>query len=141
VVSGSTSFSYSHCLLNRKMTPYGIFTLICGDFGENYNNWRVPSLALMLPQHSVSLVSCSYSLWLFTQPLCSQIIHRDHVPNLDFAISDLVAEEIRLHSLSTLASTPTCESETVLAVIPWSFSSRGPRSNTHRQTLLYHLQE
>ena len=50
------------------------------------------------------------------QPLCCQIIYKNLVPSLDSAISDLVAEDTRLHSLSTLASTLTSESETVLAV-------------------------
>jgi len=52
------------------------------------------------------------------QPLCGQIIHRDRVFSLDFAISDLVTEETHLHSLSTLASTLMSESETTLAVAP-----------------------
>ena len=52
------------------------------------------------------------------QPLCGQIIYRDSVLSLDFAVSDLVAEETRLHSLFTLASTPTSGSESVLAVEP-----------------------
>ena len=62
------------------------------------------------------------------QPLCGQIIHRDPVHSLYCAISDLVIEETRLHSLFSLASTLTSESETVLAVTPWSSSSEGPRS-------------
>jgi len=73
------------------------------------------------------------------QPLCCQIIYKNLVPSLDSAISDLVAEDTRLHSLSTLASTLTSESETVLAVTSWS-SSGGPCSNTTTR-LLYHLQE
>jgi len=52
------------------------------------------------------------------QLLCGQIIHRDHIPSLDSAISDLVTEETLLHSLSTLTSTSTSESESVLAVAP-----------------------
>ena len=33
------------------------------------------------------------------QPLCGQIIHGDPVPNLNSAVSDLVTEDKRLHSL------------------------------------------
>ena len=53
------------------------------------------------------------------QPLYGQIIYRHPVPNLDSTIFDLVVEEeAHLHSLSTLASTPTSRSESVLAVVP-----------------------
>ena len=55
------------------------------------------------------------ALRLEFQP-CGQIIHRDHVPSLNSAISNLISEETRLHSLSSLASIPTSESETVDAV-------------------------
>jgi len=66
------------------------------------------------------------------QPLCGQIIHRDYVPSLHSDVSDLVAEEPRLHSLFTLASTPTSESESVLAVAPWISSLGSQRSTTTR---------
>ena len=64
------------------------------------------------------------------QPLCGQIIHRDPIPSLDSTVYDLVTEETRLHSLSTIASTPTSGSESVLAVAPWSSSSGSQRSTT-----------
>ena len=38
VVPGSTSFSSSHCLPNRKITPYRSSTLKCENFGESYNS-------------------------------------------------------------------------------------------------------
>jgi len=71
------------------------------------------------------------------QPLCGEIIHRDPVPSLDSAISDLLAKETHLHSLSYLASTSTSGSETVLAVAPWFSSSGGPRTTTTTTTRLY----
>ena len=60
------------------------------------------------------------------QPLCGQIIHKDPVPSLDSAISDLVVEETRLHSLSIFASTPISGSA------PWSSSSGGQCNTTTR---------
>ena len=66
------------------------------------------------------------------QPLCGQIIHRDHVTSLDSAIFDLVAEKTRLHSFSTFPSTPTSGSESVLEVAPWSSSAGGQRNTAIR---------
>ena len=70
------------------------------------------------------------ALYLEFQPLYGQIIYRDHVPSLDSIVYDLVAEETRLHLFSTLASTPTSESEIVLAIAPWSSFSGGQHSTT-----------
>ena len=72
------------------------------------------------------------ALRLEFQPLCGQIIHRDHVPSLDSAIFDLVAEKTRLHSFSTFPSTPTSGSESVLEVAPWSSSAGGQRNTAIR---------
>ena len=41
------------------------------------------------------------------QPIYGQIIHKNPIPSLGSAVSDLIAEEIRLHSLSTLTFTLT----------------------------------
>ena len=119
MVPRSTSFSYSHCLVNKKIAPYKSYIHIYGDFGESYISWRVPGLTLVLLEHSGIFVSCLYSLRPEFQPLCGQIIHKDHVPCLDSVISNMVAEEAPLHSLFTLASTLTFKSEIVLAVTPW----------------------
>jgi len=67
------------------------------------------------------------ALRLEFQPLWGQIIHRDPVLSLDSTISNLVIEETHFHSLSTIASTSSSESEIVYVLY-------GPRTTT---TILY----
>ena len=75
VVPESTNFSYSHCLLNKKIIPYRSSTLIRRDFGESYSNWRVPGLTLVLLEHSETIVSCLCFLWLFTQSFSHYVVN------------------------------------------------------------------